>query len=222
MAKYVLDWKKQYKRAMIMQLPLTGKDKILTERINRIMNFSGQKKQRKAMAVVLCMLFVLLGSTTALAAGSGVESLYAESLLSTYEDQSVIEMETTEEVILHEYEIASEDIPYVPELMVNEVLSNAQPSATFSSTITEDLWQSGRFQASAGQSIYVSVSVIPDDVEVKVGIMEPDGTWRLVIADGTINHTFALDQTGTYVVFVWNETTTTVDIYGYYVTRDSN
>ena len=61
------------------------------------------------------------------------------------------------------------------------------------------------FSAKSGQTIRVDVSLSPEDLSVKAGIIEPDGTRRCVKSKRIIFHDFKLDQTGTYKVFVENE-----------------
>lgn len=111
-------------------------------------------------------------------------------------------------------------LEYVANMMAasGQVMPNATPTATIS-TYLDDYWGSGQFSASAGQEIAVSVSMDPTNVNIKVGIVEPDGWLRYVYHCGDINHTFKLDKTGNYVVFMRNETNQTVFVYGYYMTR---
>lgn len=72
------------------------------------------------------------------------------------------------------------------------------------------------FTKSAGGTITVSLLVTPDDVNVQVGIMEPDRGIRYVSGKDAILHKFTLTQTGNYRVFVKNDNSFSVEFAGYY------
>lgn len=220
-AEMVVKWREEIRKSSIIDLNFTESGKNLKERIERIMNYKGQMNQRRVFSAVLCVLFVFMGSTVALAAGSGMEILHTGIIRATYDNMSSLEMES-DTVDLQEYVMTPEETALIrSSLTGGEAVPFAKPTAPISSTITNEWWQSGRFKASSGQSIYVSVTGTPNDIYLKVGIIEPNGAWRYVYDCGNIDHTFALDQTGTYVVFVWNETDTEVAIIGYYATSDA-
>ena len=73
------------------------------------------------------------------------------------------------------------------------------------------------FYASNGNSINVSVNVVPTDTTVKVGIVQPDGVRRYVEGDTTFGHSFALTQSGNYKVYIQNDSGVTVTVAGSYV-----
>lgn len=61
-----------------------------------------------------------------------------------------------------------------------------------------------RFEACAGERITVSFIIEPEDVTIRMGIQELDGTLRYVQTSGSVNHTFAVHKDGDYRVFVQN------------------
>ena len=73
------------------------------------------------------------------------------------------------------------------------------------------------FYASNGNSINVSVNVVPTDTTIKVGIVQPDGVRRYVEGDTTLGHSFALTQSGNYRVYIQNDSGVTVTVVGSYV-----
>ena len=73
------------------------------------------------------------------------------------------------------------------------------------------------FYASNGNSINVSVNVVPTDTTIKVGIVQPDGVRRYVEGDTTLGHSFALTQSGNYRVYIQNDSGVTVTVAGTYV-----
>ena len=54
---------------------------------------------------------------------------------------------------------------------------------------------------------------------MSVGLVEPDGMRRYVNGSRSIYHEFALDQTGSYQVFVENNNGSSVEIDGNYLVR---
>lgn len=87
----------------------------------------------------------------------------------------------------------------------------------------EGNWNSGVFTASAGQAIVVQVALVPNNVNIKVGIVEPDGWERYLYNSGVISHVFKLTKTGNYKVFMINQTDqTVVTVVGNYCTVTPN
>ena len=66
----------------------------------------------------------------------------------------------------------------------------------------------------------MSVSVVPKNVEIKVGIQQPNGVWRYVKGSELINHTFKVTQNGAHRVYVQNDSSTEVNVFGHYVITD--
>jgi beta-lactamase regulating signal transducer with metallopeptidase domain len=75
------------------------------------------------------------------------------------------------------------------------------------------------FSAKSGQTISVAGVISPSDKTVKVGIVQPDGTKRYINASGSFSHDFALDQTGSYNVYITNTNSTEVTVLGGYSTE---
>ncbi len=202
------------KREAFMAIAFSERGSNMIERLREVLDYQRGYRGKRIVTVALAMLFVLCSAGTSLAAGVGTYELYDHLIGYVLEGE---EEEMQEPVVLQEYK------EYLGEIAVGEIADVellAEPSGHFDATITNERWISGGFQASVGQSIAVSVHADPTDVNLKVGIIEPDGWLRYVYNSGDISHTFVLDQTGTYFVFVWNETTERVIIYGSYVTRN--
>ena len=75
---------------------------------------------------------------------------------------------------------------------------------------------SAEFQAASGGSISVMVDVVPEDKNVSVGIIEPDGTRRYVNGKDHIDHVYELTQSGKYRVYVENKSGVSVTVDGVY------
>lgn len=188
----------------------------MLERMQFIQSYKKILKNNGWVTALLTAVFVLCGATIGLASTSGTVDLYSAAV--EYTAKSVEEQMVTADGLV-EYRIYV-GLEYVENMMAtsDQVIPNAMPTATIS-TYLSDYWGSGEFSASVGQEIAVSVSLDPANVNIKVGIVEPDGWLRYVYNSGDINHTFKLDKTGNYAVFMRNETNQTVFVYGYYMTR---
>ena len=188
----------------------------MLERMQCIKNYKKSPKNNCWITALLTAIFVLCGSTIGLAATNGAVDIYSAAVECTAD--MVMEEVVTEDGLI-EYRV------YVgPEYVANMIAASEQvtPNALSTaniSTYLRDYWSSGQFYASAGQEISVSVSMDPANVNIKVGIAEPDGWLRYLYNCGDINHVFQLDKTGNYVVFMRNETDQTVFVSGHYMTR---
>lgn len=219
-ADRIVEWKEKICKSTVMDVAFVVSGKNLKERIRRIKNYKEQGKQKKVFSIALCGLFVLVGCTITFFAGTGAEVVYAKMIETTYQDSSTLEM-LSEPMVLKENVMVSDEIPVADDSVEGEATACADSTAAFSSTVKNELWKSDQFQASSDQDILVVVCGAAADVCLKVGIVEPDGQWRYVYSCGNIVHTFTLNKTGKYNVFVWNETDTEVTIIGHYITTDS-
>lgn len=219
MADRMLDWKEKIRKNMVTAFFINSKN--LKKRIERIIKYTGQKKQKIGFSIIFCGFFVLTGCVMTFFWGVGAMKVYAKMIETTYENNSILETEG-EEAALEEYRMPQEENPFAGgQTMGDETIVYAEPMAVFSAALQDEIWKSGLFKAYSGQNIYISVTGTPNDAKLKVGILEPDGVWRFVYSSGNIAHTFKLSKSGNYLVLVWNEPDTEVKISGYYATSDS-
>ena len=103
---------------------------------------------------------------------------------------------------------------------VGEVSYNSRSVNGFDWTIGRNsAKKSDDFSASSGGHITLTVDG-DSDVTYKAGIIEPDGTHRYVdSSNGYASHQFALDQDGTYSVYVQNLTNKTITVSGSYIVK---
>lgn len=219
MAERMIDWQEKVRDNTFTAFLINRKN--LKGRIERIMRYTGEKKQKKGLSVVFCGLFVLAGCVMIFFSGIFAKVAYAKMIEMTYDDN--MEIETGgDEADLEEYMMLPEEIHFISgQSMGDGIIAYAEPTAVISTTLQDEIWSSGLFKASSDQNIFVSVTGTPGNVKMKVGIVEPDGVWRYVYSSGNIAHTFKLSKSGDYDVFVWNETDTEVKVVGYYATSDS-
>ena len=73
------------------------------------------------------------------------------------------------------------------------------------------------FTAYNGGYVKVVLEMEPAEKTVYVGIYTPSGSRRYVVVSGEVYHTFQLNETGPYMVFVENPSyTTDVQVVGGY------
>ncbi|MBP3700740.1 MAG: M56 family metallopeptidase [Lachnospiraceae bacterium] len=188
----------------------------MVERMQQILSHRKGRAHRRGLTVVVTLLLVLCSGGVSLAAGTGVIHLYDLAVdLTIVEEQE--QLQPLKEWVEYEVYVGEE---FLQTLENGDAQIQAQPSGYISATLVNSRWSTGAFQASAGQVI--SVGVMPDlaTVQMKVGILEPDGYLRYMMGTGNIMHDFALDQTGDCYVIVQNDTSTKVTVVGSYQTRD--
>ncbi|MDE7318957.1 MAG: M56 family metallopeptidase [Lachnospiraceae bacterium] len=181
-------------------------------RIENMKNVHRKRKMTRSMAAAWTFGCLLMGSTTVYAAGAGVMKGYDVLYTATVMEHE----EQAEDIQYIEYREEPDDSLVMEE---GEVLEIGR-----SSTVVID-WSVGAgvtkatpsFEMASGGEITVSVSVEPTDLEVRVGIVEPDGGRRYITGSNRITHTFSLNQSGNYKVFVKNPNSKKVNINGSYI-----
>lgn len=68
------------------------------------------------------------------------------------------------------------------------------------------------YYKTVGSEITTSVYARPTNHQVKVGIIQPDGTRRYVAGSGSFAHTFSIKQTGTHYVYAENPSSGEVSV----------
>lgn len=148
----------------------------------------------KKFLISLCLVFSVCGSP-----------IYASELPNGIDSK---------EVKYQEYEISWESVNET----IYEESENQNGRSGYNWTVKADsLVQSSLFYASTGQHIRVTANISPQNQNVNVGIIEPDGTLRYVLISNYVDHTFSLDQTGMYRFFVRNRGTESISVAGQYL-----
>lgn len=198
----------------ILNVTFAEKGGNLLERMRFIENFKKGSGTKKWLTVMLAMLFAVCSTTVALGATDGIVTLYDAAVVAGSKG-TVEDIQNDDLVEYREYV----GVEFYEDLMADAdgISPNALPTASISTSLNGN-WNSGAFSATAGQEIVVQVDIVPRNVNIKVGIAEPDGWLRYVYNCGVISHTFSLTKTGSYKVFMINETDQTVTVVGYYST----
>ena len=214
MACKMVKWEQE--DSSILAISMCKKNTFIKERIVKIMGYKGDVNQKMRLFGICLIGMMLLGSTTALAAGHG-----AAEVLDKANDMTIIEYEEKEEVLLEltEYMRNVEDDMEGLQ-MTNQINPLAASEGSFQTNLVDSEWRSGYFYARAGQAIDVYVKATPDNVDIEVGIYDPSGILRYVLSSGNITHTFQVNTTGAYYVYILNESNTVVSVRGNYHTWD--
>ena len=157
------------------------------------------KKFKKKLLAVLTVVGLLTGSMSVLA-DSGDDGVLCEDGYIEYT----------------EYPSGDELVPMEPAIGPVYEINTMKPI---------DEWEietghsatSAIFYASSGNSINVAVGIYPADTSVRVGIVQPDGIRRYVEGENTVGHSFTLNQSGNYRVYIQNDSGVTVTVSGTYV-----
>ena len=189
---------------------------------------NGKKLGKKALlSVILSVVFVAGSGFTAFAAGTEASKIGQDMYLDTMKTQLIHDNKTvdvgeaTEIDDYVEYRLApgewdTDDVTILqmsPDegetmfLETTKLFDWSVPSGAVCST--------GNFLKRKGTSILVSCYV-ESSTNVRVGIIEPDGTLVYVLGKGQVAHTFSCDRFGFYKVAVHNITNKTLSVSGYY------
>lgn len=195
---------------------LTGKRNELVDRMERMKRSYKMKNKAKWKAALVIGAMFLVSTTSVSAA-----TVYAgDSYIKLYHATVVEELDEGEDIDNGpEYEMSSLEPGF--EVEIGEVDQFARSGATFSWSVNSLMTKrTSDFSASSGGTITVVVYAASGEDSFRGGIIEPDGTYRYVeSANGIVDHTFELDQTGTYSVFVQNMENYTINVEGYYYVR---
>ena len=122
------------------------------------------------------------------------------------------------------YEAADYEDSAVTEVYGEDVNPDEIMPCVSNGTISWDVYAGVRrstssFHASSGQRIVLSVFSVEPFHSVRAGIIQPDGSKRYIIANGNDSHIFELTMSGSYRIYIQNETTEMVHVEGVYSTH---
>ena len=192
----------------------------VTRRVERIMRYSKMKHFSRKSALVLCAVMVLCSSVSVYAAadwlGKAYVLLYNQTEVSIYE-------ETTPPVISEYDEMTEqagewdEDSLIIGELIrpIGKITDPVRRGTGFAWDVeTGTMIATQSFYMEQGTSVRVTVSIMPDTVSVDAGLILPDNVLWYVSGTSIIDHTFNVNVSGNYRVFVRNKSGTDVEVGG--------
>lgn len=174
----------------------------IVERTMRMKRLSTRKTETKWMAALVAMailVFGTVGTTTVLAAAA---NQYVE-----YYDENRVEIDETEEIQEYVEYTGSISDWEDKNVIEGEVMSTYAEGSVmrFSWTVpVNTIKKTPSLYCKAGQYIDAQAIFTPSDQQVRLGIIEPNGTTRFLQGESSFSHSFKLNKTGYYYVFVEN------------------
>ena len=189
---------------------LNENQKSVERRMRKLKHYHFGREIRKWGVCLLSILFLGMVSIVSYAAGETILSGYGMLTDATgvlIEEAPTIEPELEEEIIQagEESHVLEIEMPIESEKGFQnwDIPVNA-------------LYMTPNFYCSASQKVDVLVYISPTDQLTRVGIMEPDGTRRAVSSEGRINHTFSVNQSGNYRVYIENQSDVPISVEFYF------
>ena len=186
----------------------------LEERIKKMKSVHKMKKRAK-LSVVLVMCLAFMGSSltvyaTTMQTAKAYEYLYRSMELETSTDMGELESDYVEYT-------ESGDAPGIT-LIEMPVNVNARASYGFTWEVDGRCRVSAPYYSlTAGQKVAVTASMVPVNVEVKVGLENAEGTRRYVVGSDVVQYTFEIETDGYYRVYIQNDSYTDVTVDGTYL-----
>lgn len=171
-----------------------------------------KRKTVSKLAALAGAFGITLMSTCSVFAGSGI-SLYNDVQNDSVGPNPYMEYDAE----TNEFIDNTPDEEYTVEVEENLGNASARTLKTFDwNVMPKYLKYTSGFRASKGGTISVGAMMTPSTSYIYYGIVEPDGVRRCVYGKSSLSHTFALDQTGYYNVYVRNENSHYVAVSGTY------
>ncbi len=183
----------------------------LRERMEHVMKSYNVKKRPMAVAAAILTLFVAMSSVMVAGAATTVTETSVKVAEATADEKRAAVLET------EYYEAADYENPAVTDVYEEDVNPDEIMPCASNGTISWDVYAGVRrstssFHASSGQRIVLSVFSVEPFHSVRAGIIQPDGSKRYIIANGNDSHVFELTMSGSYRIYIQNETTESVHV----------
>ena len=190
----------------------------LRERMEHVMKSYNVKKRPRAVALVILSLFVMMSSVMVTGAATMVTETSVKVAEATADETREVLVANTEY-----YEAADYENPDITDVYEEDVDSDGIACYASDGTISWDVYAGVRrstssFYASSGQRIVLSIFSVDPWHSVRAGIIQPDGSKRYIIANGDDSHIFELTMSGSYRIYIQNDTKEGVHVEGVYST----
>ena len=190
----------------------------VSERVDMIKNYKRDKDFKLLGGILTMAAFISLSTTTSIAAGVGIEYAHASLYNATKAETQLVERD----VVVEENDIIeSEEIEYDGTFIIDEEnmiefpsLNQRSNSFLFENDVpVGKLGYSKYFSVSDGGDIALTVSINPDNVSIKAGIIYPDGSMVYVRGSDWISQRFTVEE-GRYRIYIENDSDTPVKVSG--------
>jgi beta-lactamase regulating signal transducer with metallopeptidase domain len=173
----------------------------------RIINMKQYQKHgslKKGTALLLSACFLLGSSMTAFAAGDGLAEAYRGLTAETIDRAEDVDTDTLDAEALEELCRAYDLDPDTVTIMDDGMATYGRRiNITWLVPAGETYLTSGMTESN-GEEVAIAVSALPTDVTYQTGLKDPTETLRYVQGEGSLAHTFEIEQSGRYYFFVTN------------------
>ena len=184
---------------------------LLLRRIERMAKRPMGKKTKRWAVGLLLIAFLLGNAVTVLGAGYGVSRLHRGVAKETRIETKVPYREP-EQLTEHTEWLGSD-----ADIEEGEVTESRSAIVHFEWTVAGGaMKKTPSFYKSTSETIRVDAEIDPNNISIDIGYIDPEGYITFVSGQDSIYHTFTLYKTGSYKVFVRNNSSTSVMVSGMY------
>ena len=189
----------------------------LVERVKKLSKVSKIKKRTK-LSVVLVMCVAFMGSSISVGAATMQTAKAYEHLYRAAESATSAEFD---EAASSEYVVYTES-GETPGITLIEKETNMLARAVYGfdwEVPARSRVSAAYYSLTEGQSVLITASMVPADIEIKVGLESADGTRRYVLAADWASYSFPIEEDGKYRVYVQNDSYTDIEVQGSYIIK---
>ncbi len=174
----------------------------LSARFEKIRTYSKDKELTCFRGMIMILLFLVISSTSFLIMGAGFTQVH-NSLYNATEVKTKLQV-NEDNYTEYKVQVSLEDNEKMKEM---SVLQQNDNSLAFNNNVElGELLVSSTFEVDKGNKIKVMASIIPNDVDLKVGVITPNKTKIYIDGRNMFSYSYIATEKGKYIVFVENET----------------
>lgn len=174
----------------------------LSARFEKIRTYDKDKELTGFTGGMIVLVFLIISSTSFLVVSAGFSQIH-NSLYNATEVRTMLQINDNDYV---EYEVglSLEDNEKMKEM---SILQQKENSLAFNNDIEPgELLVSSTFEVDKGNKIKVMASIIPNDVDLEVGVITPSKTKIYIDGKNMFSYSYIATENGKYIIFVENKT----------------
>jgi len=174
-----------------------------------------KKQTRKLLVRVLTLVLVTIGVVSIYATSSALANGY----IALFNKTAVFIEEEAEPRAKTEYVEYTEAIDETEDVEIGEIRfgKSMESAGWFEWTLDSGAsMKSGEFYVEAGSCVQMNVRVNPSNVNIRMGLQTPYGTYRYIVGSGSVEHDFQITQSGNYRVYIKNQGSVETSVTGMY------
>lgn len=208
--QFIFDMSVSNLKHISLYSPLVERKSEIEYRIEQIERSRNMIKHSKILACLCICIMIIVSTTSVYAATYAANEIYSNAYHSTVVD---IAEEVTEDGLI-EYTVSGLDSSIEEEIGESVLMNRSGNRYSFNWIVPKNTSRrTADYNISSGSQIYVSAYGLPTSITYRLGIVEPSGVRRYVSGTGGVSHTFSINSSGNYSVYIQNmSTTTSLDI----------